>query len=187
MRKSAREQIDALKKELSILRNSRDGSAALEIDAEREAREFAEFRLQELAKEKLPDWLSEVLLRRGDLFDLLQEGSESGGSGYDPEPCCAWDGGGTWHRRECAWGEWLRVIGGPEETQRQVDAAHAFNSPAKSRSVSDRVFDSGVVPVAPARAPAPDFDRDFARRQAASIDPTGRSRPTTPKPRGGRR
>jgi hypothetical protein len=78
-------------------------------DTERAAHEFTAFKLQELAKEKLPEWMVEVVTHRDELLELLE-------SVY----CC----GETHHDPECKYGIWLRRIGGPEEVQRQVDAAH---------------------------------------------------------------
>ena len=69
-------------------------------------------------------WLSQLAGRRGDLLTHLRAGECVG----DFEACFSCERGDyqnhSTHQCECGLAELLRIVGGPEETQRQVDAAH---------------------------------------------------------------
>lgn len=77
--------------------------------------------LNDALHERLPEWLAEVAMRRAELFDHVGR-ARCYGQNNTTEPCRM----GLGHRPDCVLGQLLRIVGGPEETQRQVDAAHDF-------------------------------------------------------------
>lgn len=103
-------------------------------------------------------WVAEVVRRRSVMLGALRQ-SFCVSSPSNPGDC---DGHQDHHRPNCLRGIALRALGGPEETQRQVDAAHesvwlapspcpdchgfGFTTPAPNDAPCDRCNGTGNDP-----------------------------------------
>lgn len=101
-----------------MMAEAREQQTQRDLSAERAAHELTKAMLHDLAAEKLPEWMVEVVTNREELMQMLSLGASSD----DNDNGC--DGSRYGHTRNCQWGLWLRRIGGAEEVQRQVEAAH---------------------------------------------------------------
>lgn len=69
--------------------------------------------LADLLEQRGESWLAQLMGRREELRSSLWH-----------TECLVCGGGDFLHERECRVAELMRIVGGPEETQRQVDASH---------------------------------------------------------------
>lgn len=98
--------------------------------------------LSDLLEERGESWVMEVVRGREELLNFLAD-VESAGTNQ----CFACSGPDGSHSRICRNAHWLRVLGGPEETQRQVEAAweealqsHRLNFRERSREDIERLY-----------------------------------------------
>ena len=100
-------------------------SENVRLELEKTKAELAEARavLADVLEDRGESWLAQLAGRRAELLEWLKCGEERtldcgcDDAFYPP----AWT---KVHFRECKLGAFIRLVGGPEETQRQVDAAH---------------------------------------------------------------
>lgn len=104
----------------AALEGRRAAQLQKDLAAERAAHAHTKAMLHDLAAENLPEWMAEVVTNREELMQMLSLGASSD----DNDNGC--DGSRYGHTRNCQWGLWLRRIGGAEEVQRQVEAAHEW-------------------------------------------------------------
>jgi hypothetical protein len=103
------------------------------IEDERDAvkRQLADARaiLSDLLAERGESWVAQLVGRREDVMTALRAGLHADpglpGGGRCVVCGCYWDSA---HDRDCHLATGLRIVGGSEETQRQVDGAHGAAS-----------------------------------------------------------
>jgi len=94
------------------------------LDAYEAKQELAETKavLADLLEQRGESWLAQLAGRRQQLADVLRRGGYRSDGDAGCSECATEEE--RLHQRECHRGELARIVGGPEETQRQVDAAH---------------------------------------------------------------
>ena len=92
-----------------------------DLDEAEERAAGLELVLRDVLAERGESWLFEVVKRREELLEALKHG-ERLGENYEDCGSCA--GVLSEHSRTCPLAHMLRIVGGEEERQRQVDAAH---------------------------------------------------------------